>query len=62
MRIRETDTSAWCGMQPTYADTFAPSFRSLAVLGVAARAESLKEEKYMELLQLTSMAVETSRV
>ena len=50
-------------MGATCADTCAPSYRSLAVLGpgeVVARAESLKEEKYTELLcthEFTPIAV-----
>ena len=52
----------------TCIDTFAPSYRSLAVQGpgtVAARAESLKEEKYIDLLrthEFAPIAVETSGV
>ena len=52
----------------TCLDTFAPSYRSLAVQGpgtVATRAESLKEEKYFDLLhthEFAPIAVETSGV
>ena len=52
----------------TCADTFAPSYRSLAVYAagdVAARVESLKEEKYTDLLHsydFVPIAVETSGV
>ena len=52
----------------TCVDTFAPSYRSLVVQGpgtVAARAESLKEEKYIDLLrthEFTPITVETSGV
>ena len=52
----------------TCVDTFAPSYRSLAVQGpgtVAVRAESLKEEKYFDLLhthEFAPIAVETSGV
>ena len=52
----------------TCVDTFAPSYRSLAVQGpgtVVARAESLKEEKYIDLLrthEFSPIALETSGV
>ena len=52
----------------TCVDIFAPSYRSLAVQGpsiVAARAESLKEEKYIDFLdthEFAPIAVETSGV
>ena len=52
----------------TCVDTFAPSYRSLAVQGtgtVATRAESLKEEKYFDLLhthEFAPIAVEISGV
>ena len=52
----------------TCVDTFAPSYRSLAVQGpgtVAARAESVKEEKYIDLLrthEFVPIAVETPGV
>ena len=52
----------------TSVDTFAPSYRSLAVRepgAVAARAESLKEEKYIGLLrthEFAPIAVEASGV
>ena len=52
----------------TCADTYAPSYRNLAVCAagdVAARVESLKEEKYIDLLHnynFVPVAVETSGV
>ena len=52
----------------TCIDTFAPSYRSLAVQAagsVAAKAESLKEEKYSDLSQtheFAPIAVEPSGV
>ena len=52
----------------TCVDTFAPSYRSLATHeagAVAARAESLKDEKYSDLLhthKFTPGAIESSRV